>query len=177
MFNLPPRPKHIVLTKEQIPLLNWINDTLMQCSRELYHNPAEAAKIGEKYWDLLGIPRNIQVSSMTEEPWIPGALTALYYERIRTENEVVVLNLEAIEDYGSYDTYVPVVVIKPQIYQVVVASQVENITYVRYDPMQNLHVYILAKQEAQEISGVKQINFNEDYQYNMIDPDTLKDLR
>lgn len=149
----------------------------MQCSRELYHNPAEAAKIGEQYWDLLEIPRNIQVSSMPEEPWIPGALTALDYERVRTENEVVVLNLEAIEDYKSYEIHVPVVVIKPQIDQVVVTSRVENTTYIRYEPMQNLHVYILAKREAQEITGVEQINFNEDYQYIMIDPDTLKDLR
>lgn len=174
---LKRRPRHIPLTSVQEKFLEQTNQTLLECARELYNSdPAQAPAIGEAYWNKLGFGKCINVSDMPEEPWIPGALAIFSEDEIKLREDLIVLNPEALAACEFPILGVLTVVIRPQIDAIVVASKIKNTTYIRFEPLQNLHVFITPEQDAEALPGTRYIQFNEDYCYRILDPNTIQEL-
>ena len=173
---IPPTSRHLRITRQQKTLLDWANDTVMQLSRELFANPQDAPTIGEKYWDILRAGNRLEYSQDPERAAFPGALTALTRRELELSEEIICLNPEALEAYQPYTEWVTGVIMRPQLYGYEVVSRDANVTWVKLVRLQNLYIFILPENEYdEEMDDLKQIVFDEDYQYQMVDPDTLAD--
>ncbi len=176
---MKPRPRHIPLTDAQEKDLQRLNLLFLECSRSFYASPEQSPAIGEKYWGLLGISEEIMVSSLIEEPWFPGALAAFPADELLERPDLIVINPEVLDGVDPIiGPYMTVAVVKPEIDQVRVVSRKGNHNLIQLEPLQNLHVMILAGEDDDEepLPGVKEINLNEDYQYVMVNPEIVENF-